>query len=763
MAFQKPRVQPVFADLKSILSQTQLDDTSYQLLQTLIERLTQWQNIVNDKITEAAKSGNGLLGLQGPPGPPGTPGGPPGPVGPMGPPGATGETGPVGPTGATGPQGVKGDTGNTGPQGVPGPIGPTGSTGPQGPVGPQGPQGIQGEDGSSLIIQGEVPSAGDLPPTGNEPGDAWITEDDRHLWMWDGDSWVDLGPVQGPPGPIGPPGPEGPIGATGPTGATGPQGDQGVQGIPGPIGPIGPQGIQGPVGGQGIQGDTGPQGPQGETGPKGDTGDPLAPHASFHEFGGADPIVNLTSGLSITGPGSVLHFDEINAAPGNKTWRFANYGDGLFRIEPVSDDHLTIQGAGGIYFRKDSSSNFPNYIDVNGDVRIAPNQGAGLQRLTISDAVNSECPAYIQAYESGYSASHLLVSNNYYGIDGGTSGLRNPNIGGSYLRLGRDYAHIGAVNTANHHVNLLDLSRATSAIASPFLQIGQSVGVATLRLAGDVNGATVAFWNADANHANVIGYNNSLYYDAGTHYWRTLAGTPLLASLDSAGTFGASVLESINHVRAKNGHYYAADNGFGLFMNGGQIQMFSDMYYWTNKANSAHHMTLDSGSNLVVTTSVNAPTFYGTNMQLSGNMSTNSLFANSANLGITSISSVSNSTGLGSDIYNPVDAGAQGNIYVNNYYQSRWLRVGKIVTCSGQIDVQTNVSGMCHARMYLPTYIISGYAVAGPNGGSGTVTSTTGEVGYCNVGASTGHVDIIWLANTAGLHALFYHFTYQTT
>lgn len=180
MAFQKPRVQPKFADLKAILSQTQIDTTTYQLLQTLIDRLTQYQNVLNAQFEDVG----------------------------------TGE---------------------------------------------QGPKGDKGDPGTGVVIKGSVPDSGSLPPTGNTPGDGYITEDDGHLWVWDGTAWVDAGLIQGPPGPIGPMGPQGPEGP--------------ASTVPGPAGPTGATGPQGPIGNTGPTGSTGSQGPAGSTGPAGTPGE----------------------------------------------------------------------------------------------------------------------------------------------------------------------------------------------------------------------------------------------------------------------------------------------------------------------------------------------------------------------------------------------------------------------------------------------------------------------------------------------------------
>jgi hypothetical protein len=47
-----------------------------------------------------------------------------------------------------------------------------------------------------------VPTEDDLPTTGNQNNDAYITQDDGHLYIWTDDSfWLDAGEVRGPVGP----------------------------------------------------------------------------------------------------------------------------------------------------------------------------------------------------------------------------------------------------------------------------------------------------------------------------------------------------------------------------------------------------------------------------------------------------------------------------------------------------------------------------------------------------------------------------------
>jgi Collagen triple helix repeat (20 copies) len=214
--------------------------------------------------------------------------------------------------------------------GVPGPPGPPGGIGPVGPAGPPGP------DGRTTTIVGafgEVRTPADLPADGFIPAD-WdgmgqppadlqvqIGEalmhlplflpdaQDRHIFVFIGGAWLDIGQPQGergPPGAQGVPGPAGQQGNVGPPGAQGVQGVRGDQGVPGAPGvgvpgPAGPQGSIGPVGPPGAQGSIGPQGERGEQGPTGEAGPPSFPDAPTGlTYGrlnnGWIPVLPLTGG-----------------------------------------------------------------------------------------------------------------------------------------------------------------------------------------------------------------------------------------------------------------------------------------------------------------------------------------------------------------------------------------------------------------------------------------------------------------------------------
>jgi hypothetical protein len=134
-----------------------------------------------------------------------------------------------GPRGLVGARGATGATGPAGATGVTGPVGPRGATGATGATGAQGVQGVKGDTGSGVHVTGHVATEGALPAGATE-GDAYIVDATGDLHVWNGSSWVNTGPVQGPQGP------------------------QGIQGIQGTQGTQGIQGIQGPAGDDGADG-----------------------------------------------------------------------------------------------------------------------------------------------------------------------------------------------------------------------------------------------------------------------------------------------------------------------------------------------------------------------------------------------------------------------------------------------------------------------------------------------------------------------------
>ncbi len=189
--------------------------------------------------------------------------------------GPQGNQGMKGDKGNQGERGVTGDTGDRGDQGI---QGDQGSKGDKGDRGDQGIRGEKGNDGAGVTIIGSVVNSSGLPNTANL-GDMYISQNDGHGHVWNGNSFDDVGQIKGPIGDQGIQGPKGDKGDLGPKGDLGNNGDQGIQGIQGLKGDTGEKGDQGDIGAkgdmgiQGVQGDQGPSGDQGIQGLKGNEGE----------------------------------------------------------------------------------------------------------------------------------------------------------------------------------------------------------------------------------------------------------------------------------------------------------------------------------------------------------------------------------------------------------------------------------------------------------------------------------------------------------
>jgi len=77
-------------------------------------------------------------------------------------------------------------------------------------------KGVDGKDGTSVSIDGSVATAADLPSglTTADKGVGYISQDDGHLHVWDGTTFVDAGSIKGPAGDPGIQGPQGIRGTT---------------------------------------------------------------------------------------------------------------------------------------------------------------------------------------------------------------------------------------------------------------------------------------------------------------------------------------------------------------------------------------------------------------------------------------------------------------------------------------------------------------------------------------------------------------------
>lgn len=180
--------------------------------------------------------------------------------------GNTGDKGVKGDTGEKGSKGDKGDTGETGQKGEKGPEGDTGDTGATGATGSAGPKGDTGATGTGITIKGSYNSYEELilyHPTGNA-GDSYLVN--GALYVWNGDSWENVGNIKGEKGDTGATGKTGDKGDTGAKGDTGVKGDTGDAFTFDDFTPEQLASLKGVTGDTGVKGDTGPKGDTGATG-----------------------------------------------------------------------------------------------------------------------------------------------------------------------------------------------------------------------------------------------------------------------------------------------------------------------------------------------------------------------------------------------------------------------------------------------------------------------------------------------------------------
>ena len=168
-----------------------------------------------------------------------------------------------------------------------------------------GAQGEVGPPGAGLDFQGSVPTEADLPET-STTGYGYVVAETGDIWVWDGDIWINMGPLQGPPGP------------------------QGDQGIPGEDGQDGASvelrktltDLEWRLTGQATWTTLVPladiKGPVGDTGPDGPAGPGFSYRGSLATVGNLPPSSVQGYGYKVEASGDLYIFNGVawvNAGP----------------------------------------------------------------------------------------------------------------------------------------------------------------------------------------------------------------------------------------------------------------------------------------------------------------------------------------------------------------------------------------------------------------------------------------------------------------
>jgi len=297
--------------------------------------------------------------------------------------GIDGTSGTSGVNGADGTSGINGIDGTSGTSGINGIDGTSGTSGITGVDGTSGTSGVDGAPGMGITFKGAIATSASLPTSGQQIGDAYLSDDTDVLYIWDGSQWVDGGSIQGPAGASGTSGSSGVNGADGTSGINGIDGTSGTSGSSGVNGEAGAAGTSGTSGIAGAQGAQGAQGADGSSGSSGVNGEAGAAGTSGTsgvngtagtsgssgingEAGAAGTSgtsgVNGTSGTSgangigiPSGGTSGQVLSKVDSNPYNTTWVTPTGGSGsgsnkyLLRLNYDSSEHL-IAGTGSHLF-----------------------------------------------------------------------------------------------------------------------------------------------------------------------------------------------------------------------------------------------------------------------------------------------------------------------------------------------------------------------------------------------------------------------------
>lgn len=294
-----------------------------------------------------------------------------------------------------------------------GPQGLQGYTGSQGP--PDGYTGSRGTDGTSVTIKGSVNTFSNLPgyPSsyGGLNGDGYLTNDNGHLWVWSGTTWIDAGEIRGP------------------------QGVQGIRGYSGSEGYVGSYGYTGSVG---VMGYTGSRGEPGEAAFRGWTG------SSITGFSGSRGLTGFVGSVGFIGSqGDIGYAGSIGYSGSIGPIGYSGSVGGLGYTGSVGE--VTLNG-GQTLFNK----TFNNVV-LQGSITetTSNNTGTSLSATlgTMQYKTLGANTSFTDLLQNGQSISILLVNGDIYDITWPTITWVSQGGGSEPILSGNDWLTFWKVNS----------------------------------------------------------------------------------------------------------------------------------------------------------------------------------------------------------------------------------------------------------------------------------------------------------------------------
>jgi hypothetical protein len=313
--------------------------------------------------------------------------------------GIDGTSGTSGVNGADGTSGINGIDGTSGTSGINGIDGTSGTSGITGVDGTSGTSGVDGAPGMGITFKGAIATSASLPTSGQQIGDAYLSDDTDVLYIWDGSQWVDGGSIQGPAGASG---------TSGSSGVNGADGTSGINGIDGTSGTSGSSGVNGEAGAAGTSGTSGIAGAQGAQGAQGADGS-----------SGSSGVNGEAGAAGTSGTSGVNGAQGAQGADGSSGSSGVNGEAGAAGTSGTSG----VNGAQGAQGADGSSGS----SGVNGEAGAAGTSGTsgvnGTAGTSGSSGINGEAGAAGTSGTSGVNGTSGTSGANGIGIpSGGTSG-----------------------------------------------------------------------------------------------------------------------------------------------------------------------------------------------------------------------------------------------------------------------------------------------------------------------------------------------------